>query len=74
VRRVRFLSETLGKINRMRLVHEVILWAGPLNYAAGKGGDMLMMKSIVRKDTRKTHPNKRFTFLEEGRKAFHQGL
>ena len=38
----------------MSLVHEVILWAGPVNYAAGKGGDMLMMKSIVQKDTRKT--------------------
>ena len=38
----------------MSLVHDVILWAGPVNYAAGKGGDMLMMKSIVQKDTRKT--------------------
>ena len=49
-----FFSETLGKINRMSLVYEVILWAGPVNYAAGKGWDMLMMKIIVQKDTRKT--------------------
>jgi len=28
-------------------VHEVIPWAGHVNYAASKGGVMLMMKSIA---------------------------
>jgi NAD(P)-dependent dehydrogenase (short-subunit alcohol dehydrogenase family) len=27
-------------------VHEVIPWAGHVNYAASKGGVMLMMKSV----------------------------
>jgi hypothetical protein len=57
VRRVRFLSETLVKIIWMSLVHEVILWAGPVIIPPAKGGDMLMMKRIVQNDTRKTYPN-----------------
>src|SRR5438552_3808168 len=36
-----------GKIICMRSVHEVIPWAGHVNYAASKGGVMLMMKSIA---------------------------
>jgi glucose 1-dehydrogenase len=31
----------------MSSVHEVIPWAGHVNYAASKGGVMLMMKSIA---------------------------
>jgi glucose 1-dehydrogenase len=36
-----------GKIICMSSVHEVIPWAGHVNYAASKGGVMLMMKSIA---------------------------
>src|SRR5207244_2602502 len=35
------------KIICMSSVHEVIRWAGHVNYAASKGGVMLMMKSIA---------------------------
>jgi glucose 1-dehydrogenase len=35
-----------GKIICVSSVHEVIPWAGHVNYAASKGGVMLMMKSI----------------------------
>ncbi|MDB6074688.1 MAG: gdh, partial [Verrucomicrobiaceae bacterium] len=35
------------KIIFMSSVHEVIPWAGHVNYAASKGGVMLMMKSIA---------------------------
>ena len=31
----------------MSSVHEVIPWAGHVNYAASKGGVMLMMKSMA---------------------------
>ena len=31
----------------MSSVHEVIPWAGHVNYAASKGGIMLMMKSLA---------------------------
>jgi glucose 1-dehydrogenase len=36
-----------GKIIHMSSVHEVIPWAGHVNYAASKGGVMLLMKSIA---------------------------
>src|SRR5438105_3809766 len=36
-----------GKIICMSSVHDVIPWAGHVNYAASKGGVMLMMKSIA---------------------------
>lgn len=39
-------SKASGKIICMSSVHEVIPWAGHANYAASKGGVMLMMKSI----------------------------
>lgn len=39
-------SVAAGKIICMSSVHEVIPWAGHCNYAASKGGIMLMMKSI----------------------------
>jgi Dehydrogenases with different specificities (related to short-chain alcohol dehydrogenases) len=41
------LSRALGKIVCMSSVHEVIPWAGHVNYAASKGGVMLMMKSLA---------------------------
>jgi len=40
-------SKAAGKIIHMSSVHEVIPWAGHANYAASKGGIMLMMKSIA---------------------------
>ena len=40
-------SKAIGKIICMSSVHEVIPWAGHANYAASKGGIMLMMKSIA---------------------------
>jgi glucose 1-dehydrogenase len=40
-------SKALGKIICMSSVHEVIPWAGHVNYAASKGGIMMMMKSIA---------------------------
>jgi glucose 1-dehydrogenase len=41
------VSMAAGKIICMSSVHEVIPWAGHVNYAASKGGVMLMMKSIA---------------------------
>src|SRR5437763_16814670 len=40
------VSCSAGKILCVSSVHEVIPWAGHVNYAASKGGVMLMMKSI----------------------------
>ena len=40
-------SKSAGKIICMSSVHEVIPWAGHANYAASKGGVMLMMKTIA---------------------------
>jgi glucose 1-dehydrogenase len=40
-------SKARGKIICMSSVHEVIPWAGHVNYAASKGGVMLMMKSLA---------------------------
>ena len=39
-------STAAGKIICMSSVHEVIPWAGHANYAASKGGMMLLMKSL----------------------------
>lgn len=41
------VSRSAGKIVCVSSVHEVIPWAGHVNYAASKGGVMLMMKSIA---------------------------
>lgn len=41
------VSVALGKIICMSSVHELIPWAGHVNYAASKGGVMLFMKSIA---------------------------
>jgi glucose 1-dehydrogenase len=43
----REISCSAGKIICVSSVHEVIPWAGHVNYAASKGGVMLMMKSIA---------------------------
>lgn len=40
-------SKAAGKIICMSSVHEVIPWAGHVNYAASKGGISLMMKSMA---------------------------
>lgn len=40
-------SAAAGKIICISSVHEVIPWAGHVNYAASKGGVMLFMKSIA---------------------------
>jgi glucose 1-dehydrogenase len=44
---VKEVSCAAGKIICMSSVHETIPWAGHVNYAASKGGVMLMMKSIA---------------------------
>src|SRR5438105_5210322 len=41
------VSCAAGKIICMSSVHEVIPWAGHANYAASKGGVMLLMKSLA---------------------------
>jgi glucose 1-dehydrogenase len=41
------VSCAAGKILCISSVHEVIPWAGHVNYAASKGGVMLLMKSIA---------------------------
>jgi glucose 1-dehydrogenase len=41
------VSSAAGKIICMSSVHEVIPWAGHVNYAASKGGVMLLMKSMA---------------------------
>jgi glucose 1-dehydrogenase len=43
----REISCAAGKIICMSSVHDTIPWAGHVNYAASKGGIMLMMKSIA---------------------------
>lgn len=44
---VESVSVSAGKIICISSVHEVIPWAGHVNYASSKGGVMLMMKSIA---------------------------
>ncbi len=39
-------SKSAGKIICMSSVHEIIPWAGHANYAASKGGIMMLMKTI----------------------------
>ena len=41
------VSKAAGKIICMSSVHEVIPWGGHANYAASKGGVMLLMKSMA---------------------------
>jgi glucose 1-dehydrogenase len=44
---VKEISCSAGKIICISSVHEVIPWAGHVNYAASKGGVMLRMKSMA---------------------------
>jgi glucose 1-dehydrogenase len=46
-RGMRPVSKALGKIVCMSSVHQAIPWAGHVNYAASKGGIMLMMQSLA---------------------------
>ena len=41
------ISYAMGKIIHISSVHDIIPWAGHVNYAAAKGGVMLLMKSIA---------------------------
>ncbi|MFZ2781857.1 MAG: glucose 1-dehydrogenase [Rectinemataceae bacterium] len=41
------VSCSMGKILHISSVHDVIPWAGHANYAAAKGGVMLLMKSLA---------------------------
>lgn len=41
------ISRAAGKIIHMSSVHEVIPWAGHANYAASKGGIMMLMKTLA---------------------------
>ncbi len=41
------VSSAAGKILCVSSVHDIIPWAGHVNYAASKGGVMMMMKSIA---------------------------
>ncbi|WP_250493277.1 SDR family oxidoreductase [Caballeronia sp. GAWG1-1] len=41
------VSKALGKIICMSSVHEIIPWAGHVNYASSKGGIQMMMKSLA---------------------------
>ena len=50
------VSCAAGKIICISSVHEVIPWAGHVNYAASKGGVMLMMKSIAQEVAPLPHP------------------
>jgi glucose 1-dehydrogenase len=43
----RGVSSSAGKVICISSVHDVIPWAGHVNYAASKGGVMLMMKSVA---------------------------
>jgi glucose 1-dehydrogenase len=41
------ISSALGKIICMSSVHEIIPWGGHANYAASKGGILMLMKSLA---------------------------
>jgi glucose 1-dehydrogenase len=43
----RYVSRARGKIVCMSSVHQMIPWAGHVNYASSKGGIMLMMQSLA---------------------------
>ena len=50
------VSVPAGKIICISSVHEVIPWAGHVNYAASKGGLMLLMKSLAQEVAPAAHP------------------
>jgi glucose 1-dehydrogenase len=41
------VSSSAGKVICISSVHDIIPWAGHVNYAASKGGVMMMMKSVA---------------------------
>lgn len=49
---VRSVSRSAGKIICMSSVHQVIPWAGHVNYAASKGGIEMMMKTMAQEVAR----------------------
>jgi len=49
---VETVSRAAGKIICMSSVHEEIPWAGHANYAASKGGVMMMMRSLAQDGSR----------------------
>ena len=59
------VSASAGKIICISSVHELIPWAGHVNYAASKGGVMLMMKSIAQE----VAPNLSFAKSQSGSKS-----
>ena len=50
------VSCAAGKILCVSSVHDIIPWAGHVNYAASKGGVMMMMKSIAQEVAPLAHP------------------
>jgi glucose 1-dehydrogenase len=44
---VESVSRAAGKLVHISSVHEVIPWAGHINYAASKGGVMMLMKTLA---------------------------
>ncbi len=55
------VSVAAGKIIFISSVHDVIPWAGHVNYAASKGGLMLLMKSLAQEVARSASGSTRFT-------------
>ena len=53
-------SKARGKIICMSSVHEVIPWAGHVNYAASEGGIMLLMKTLAQELAEKQDPRERY--------------
>ena len=63
-------SKAAGKIICMSSVHEMIPWAGHANYAASKGGVMMLMKSVAqeyapKKNTGEQHRPRRHTHTHQ---------
>ena len=53
-------SVACGKIICMSSVHEVIPWAGHVNYASSKGGIMMLMKSMAQELAPKKNKDKQY--------------
>lgn len=73
------VSCAAGKILCISSVHEVIPWAGHVNYAASKGGVMLMMKSLAQEvapyriRVNYLHVHERFGVSQAPRRRLHPG-
>jgi glucose 1-dehydrogenase len=52
------VSRALGKIICVSSVHEVIPWAGHANYAASKGGVMMLSRRSPRGEVMLNRPDK----------------